>query len=268
MAKQFYYSMLDDGSLLKKLLNSEKNKEELWAEFVRRFSKLLLKVIWQFERDKDEVMEKYLWIFTRLADNDFSILRKFNYSQGKNIPKFSTWFVAVVRNLCIDAHRSVHGRKRFPKALLNLSEDDRKVFELYFWKGNSIEEIEHKMGQNHNDEHNFVTASIERIENLLHRSRDSIRLDNKGYITISTEEFSNEIAAQEEEFDELESLSESWLNMLPAQERLVLRLRFWEDLSVKEISKVMNIIPEQKIYAMIQKNLKQLRRLAERDYPK
>ncbi len=151
------------------MLNSGKNKEDLWAEFVRRFSKLLLKVIWQFEKDKDEVMEKYLWIFTKLADNNFSILRKFNHSSNRTPPKFSTWFVAVVRNLCVDAHRSVHGRRRFPKALLNLSAVDRKVFELYFWKGNSVEEIEYKMGQNHNDEHNFVKASLERIENLLSR---------------------------------------------------------------------------------------------------
>src|SRR3972149_6082881 len=95
MAKKFLYMLLDDLTLLKRLLGDQEKEEELWKEFLRRFTKLILKIIWQFEKDKDRVMDKYLWVCTKLAANNFFILKKFNEESKNKASKFTTWLVAV-----------------------------------------------------------------------------------------------------------------------------------------------------------------------------
>ena len=141
MYRKFLYSYISDNSLIKKLQGEDENSELLWHEFLNRFSKLILKVIWQFESDYDEVMEKYLQICTKLTNGNFSIIRKFKITGDTVSPKFSTWLVTVVRNLCVDLHRAKHGRKRIPKVISRLSETEQEIFRLYYWKGLSIEEI-------------------------------------------------------------------------------------------------------------------------------
>jgi DNA-directed RNA polymerase specialized sigma24 family protein len=260
MAKRIFYTLLDDLSLLRKLLNETDNREELWKEFLRRYTKLVLKIIWQFEKDKDRVMDKYLWICTKLAAGNFFILRKFDDEIKNKAPKFTTWLVAVVRNLCVDEHRSTFGRKRLPKALLKLSETDRKIFELYFWKSYSIDEIENYMSL----QRELINGALERIEESLKSSRESIYMNNKNTELISLDDVSlisenNSIDIS----DDLEVLTGQWISKLPEEEKIIVRLKFWEDLSAKDIAKILGYDNEQKIYAVLRNALKSLRKEAE-----
>ena len=268
MPKNIFYAFLNDLSLLRKLLQdglneqSGNNKEELWKEFLHRFTKLILKIIWQVEKDKDRVMDKYLWVCTKLAANNFYILRKFNEGSKDRTPKFTTWLVAVVRNLCIDEHRSTFGRKRLPKALLKLNDTDRKIFELYFRKSYSIDEIENTMSL----QEGIVNESLERIEELLKSSRESIYVVNKSTEFISLDDLkliSESTSA--DNLDSLEFLTEQWIVKLSEEEKIIVRLKFWEDLGVKDIAKILGYKSVQKVYAVLRNALKFLRKEAEGD---
>ncbi|MEK7250054.1 MAG: hypothetical protein AAB209_06480, partial [Bacteroidota bacterium] len=140
----FFYKLLDERSLLERLLNSQ-SPAEAWAEFLRRYSNLFFKVIWQHERNHDDAVEKYLFVCTKFAENDFAKLRKFQTDYGTRPAKLSTWLAAVTRNLCIDAHRAAHGRRRFPAALLRMTDFERNVFRLYYWEGCTDDEVINKL---------------------------------------------------------------------------------------------------------------------------
>jgi len=259
MAKQLFYTFLDDLSLLKKLLDDRKNKEELWAEFVRRFTKLILKIAWQYENDKEKVMDKYLWVLTKLSANDYAILCKFNNNSAKQTPKFTTWLVVVINNLCIDEHRSSHGRRRFPKALTQMIEKERKIFELYYWKNYSVEEISHTLSL----DLNVVGDILEKINETLTGHRNNAINVNKVEFTLLNEfNIPSDFNNNENEF---EILMEEWISKLTTEEQTVIRLRFWEDLSVKDIAQITGFNNEQKIYTLLRNALNTLRRESEAD---
>ena len=54
MVKNIRILLLNNSHLLRMLLDEKEDSDLSWKEFLRRFSKLILKVIWQLEKDKDE----------------------------------------------------------------------------------------------------------------------------------------------------------------------------------------------------------------------
>jgi len=254
MAKRLLYTSLDDFSLLRKLLSDKKNKEDLWKEFLRRFTKIIMKIAWQYESDRERVMDKYLWVLTKLADNSFAVLGKYNKHPDSKAPKFTTWLVAVISNLCIDEHRSKYGRKRYPKNLLRMSEEDRRVFRLYFWKGYTIEEIENILFISNST----VNEILERIEKAFNGPYE--RDKNITFVTYDELSHSVKNIVEEEDFA---LLIEQWILKLPPDEGTIVRLKFWEDLSVKDIASITGVENEQKVYALLRKALKSLRQESE-----
>jgi DNA-directed RNA polymerase specialized sigma24 family protein len=59
---------------------------------------------------------------------------------------------------------------------------------------------------------------------------------------------------------------ERWLSVLTDQERMIIRLRFWEGMKGSEIAEAMNISPEAKVYTLLQKGLAHLREQARATY--
>lgn len=251
MPPKFIYRLLDEKSLLERLLSLQSHAE-LWAEFLRRYSNLFFKVIWQHERDHGAAVEKYLYVCTKFAENDFARLRKFRTEYGPRAPKLSTWLVSVTRNLCVDAHRSTHGRRRYPAALLRMSEFERDVFRLCYWEGYSINEIQHMLETRHGSE--SVSDAMDRIDATIGErpttqgSPEFVQFDGDthgGHADEIPDVFSDD--------------NPEWLSVLEEQERLVVRLRFWEDMAAREIGKILNLQSEQKVYAIMHKALEKLR---------
>lgn len=265
MYKKFYYSFLSDTALIAKIQSGEESKEYLWQEFVNRYSKLILKIIWQYDNDHDEVMDKYLWICTKLSVNDFLILKKFKIGTPEKTPKFTTWLVAVVRNLCVDAHRAKHGRRRLPKALLKLPELDRKIFDLYYWKGLTIGEIDLQLNSTVNRTN--IPEALERIENSLGVSSDSIKQNIKSNEFVRIDEINLDMLPgvdAEKNFNHVQF--ERWIENLQTVEKLVVRLKFWEDLSAKEIAEQLELESEQRVYTILKSSIKKLRSIAVKEF--
>lgn len=254
---------MSDETILKHLLFDTERREIAWKQFLVAYSNLFLKIVWQFDKDRDSVMEKYLFVCQKFAANDFAILRKFRREYGSNPPKFSTWLAAVARNLCIDAHRSTHGRRHLPRAVVRLSPLERKVFRLSYWKGYSREEIQHLLGSEASS--SAVADALQRLDDALEGSRAQLP---KPHIRVP---FDEEAGAAEEistDDKEIAEWMERWLAELPPQERMILRLKFWEEMTAKEIARAMHLENEQRVYTILRSALQRLREKASRTFGK
>ena len=226
---------------------NEKNVGDAWAYFLNKYSKIILKVIRSYTNDYDEVMDKYLFVCKKLSENNFSILKKYNY-KDKRKAKLSTWLTVVVRNLCVDQFRNSHGRRRVPVSILNLNSTERKIFEYYFYNGLGIPEIS-RLFEPH--------KSIEEIENLIEEINKNI-VKGKIYSSnkVNTVEYSDNLVLDEMhvyekiESEEYKIIFARLIESLPTIEKFILKLRFWDDLSVKDISTIMNI-PSRRVYYIL-----------------
>lgn len=243
---------MDDLNFLRQLFLSA-SAEAAWKEFLRRYSNLFLKVIWQFDKNRDKVMDTYLYVCKRFADNEFEILRKFRMDYGKNPPKLSTWLGAVVRNMCIDYYRVEHGRRRYPRSILQLPDFERKVFELHFWRGHSVEEIEHQLGVRKSGS---VPRALQRVEKELTRPPLRQQADDT---FVPYDETTMVVDSSFSQQEELLDLVDGWLKTLEPRERLIVRLKFWENMKANEIASVLRIQGQQKVYSILRKALKKLK---------
>jgi DNA-directed RNA polymerase specialized sigma24 family protein len=255
---------MTDEDILRNLLSGTAPLDSSWEVFLRRFSNLILKVIWQFEKDHDEVMEKYLRVCNKLAEKNFATLRRYETRSPVKTARFSTWLAAVTRNLCIDAHRATHGRKELPRAVLQLEEFDREVFRLYYWKGYSLEEVEQRLANHDGATPASVMESLVRIESVVAGSAARVRQETLN-VRFDDEAFSLP-PDSEDDFKEMLEWLERWLNELEDQERMIIRLRFWEGMTGPEIAKAMRLSPEGRVYPLLQQSLGRLRQLATRTY--
>ncbi len=260
------YRLLSEQALLARLGADGPEVEAAWKEFLRRYSNLFLKIIWQFETDRDVVMDTYLFVCARLAANDRAIIRRFRHGAGTRSPKFSTWLYAVVRNLCVDAHRATHGRRRYPSAIARLSAFDQRLFALYYWESYTVEEIEHLMGNGTPPSVESVQQGLARIEAVLtqparHRHTQALHPNAVPY--------ADSIAATHAVLDGAEAPDEAevaqWLSTLTDEEQLVVRLRFWENMTGAEIADALGISPPHRVYSMLKKALRRLRQHTQRE---
>ena len=197
-------------------------------------------------------MERYLAVCSRLAENNFAIIRRYSRAR-ENPPTLATWLGAVVRNMCIDTYRAAHGRHRFPKALLGMSELDRRVFALYYWQGESPEEIQHHIG----DSAENIAGIMARIEQSLFRPL----IPSVGYdvTLVSFEDSLFNPPSNGDAMDEMVSGVEDLLDVLKTEEQLVVHMRFWEDMSMREIAELLELPSEHHAFSILRSALEKLR---------
>ena len=63
-------------------------------------------------------------------------------------------------------------------------------------------------------------------------------------------------------------MAEKWIAKLPEEEKIIIRLKFWENLSAREIADIVGLENEQKVYSMLRNIFKTLKKDAERDITK
>jgi len=105
-----------------------------WDLVAERYSRLILATIRHFVHDRDEVMDVFAAVCQALSENDLARLRRFVDEPGR--ARFSTWLVAVVRNLTIDWLRKRGGPRQHqtPAGLTSLQRD---IYTAVFLEGRS-----------------------------------------------------------------------------------------------------------------------------------
>ncbi len=105
--------------------------EAAWDLFVDRYRRLIFAAIRHYAEDYDDVMDVFARVCEGLREDDLRRLRAY-LDAPVHRARFSTWLVAVVRNLTIDWFRQRDGRQRLSAVAEGLAPLRRRIFELVF----------------------------------------------------------------------------------------------------------------------------------------
>jgi RNA polymerase sigma factor (sigma-70 family) len=101
----------DVPSELSALLDSTEGRarDDAWAAFVQRHSRLLLHAARSYGGDRDAIMDRYAYVLERLRADDFRRLRTWERDRRS---KLTTWLMVVAQRMSLDLHRQRYGRPR------------------------------------------------------------------------------------------------------------------------------------------------------------
>jgi len=241
--------MIDEpiGGLLERL--SSERADSAWTEFLKRFSPVIMHVVRRYESDQGRVMDCFLHACGELSNNGFRRLLRF---RPDGTARFQTWLAAVVSNLCVDWRRQQHGRFRPIQAVSRLPELDQLVYRYMYVRGMPREEClralearfpgltEQKLSEVNSRLFSLLTPR-QRWQ-LSTRVAEPLSLDDgppsdHDMTAFQAEEPGpgpDELAQTEQE----RSMLEAAMARLPAQQRLLLRLRYQQDLTLEEIARL------------------------------
>ena len=247
------------------------NPGEAWLDFLDLCGPVLYHVALIQTHREDAAADCYIYVCEKLADNDFKRLLKFDPGGDAS---FTTWLRVVARNLCFDWHRTRFGRHRPFKALGDLSPLESEVYKLRFTNGASRDETLQQISKTFPtvgaDE---VFAIEERLEKSLNARQRWIlssrrQVQNSVSAVTTTEEghpVAIEIADPNPNQEVLVVTAEERLQLrkavaaLPPDERLLLQLRFEQDLSLDEVARLCGLGDGQRVHRRISAVLKKLR---------
>lgn len=246
-------------------LNS-RDPEEAWDLFLAEYSTTILKVVRHVEQDSDLVPDCFQFVCEKLSANSFQRLRKFR-AEGAAV--FSTWLRAVVRNLCLDWRRKRFGRHRFFKSISRLSGLDQEVFRHLYERRVSLEEaLESLRSTFPNLTHTQLAESTARIDKeLTPRHR---RLLDAQLLHITGAPFGETNASQDVQdptpspeaqavFAQRSNALRRALGYLPQRDRLLIRLRFEQELTLEQIARLLDLGNPQRVERQIKAVLTKLR---------
>jgi len=231
-----------------------------WVEFLDRYSALIMYSAGQFVYQHDRVNACFLYVCEKLSDDGFCRLMKFNPA-GK--ARFRTWLGSVVFNLCVDWHRKEFGRATLLPAITTLPAFDQSVYHLVIEQGMDKETCFQMLRADFPDlTRELVAKAAGRIFTLMTpRQRWQLAIRNHGRLApmrngrrdsvdrLCDPGFTPEAEAQSRQ--ELDILQQA-ISQLPAGQRLLLRLRFQEGLSLKTIAKLQHLGDTNRAWRLIQ----------------
>jgi RNA polymerase sigma factor (sigma-70 family) len=238
----------DVDALLQRLASGEPTAA--WREFLARYSPLLRRIARRYALDRDLESECYEHVCAVLSDDRFRRLLAFR-PDGK--ARFDTWLGAVAVNACVDWRRRADGRPRPPACVSALPELDRAVFHCVYERGMSSQDCLEALlprfaGLNRQD----VAAANGRVYRLFTpRQRwqlgarfvsrhPAVARDGRDESQHSTPRDPDpdpspeeQVAAQQDQARLRRALAR-----LPPDERLLVRLRYEQELTLAEVARL------------------------------
>ncbi len=225
-----------------------------WKIFLDRYAERMLGQLRGLGFDRDEAMDRFVFVCERLARNRFARLRRVRAtgSRGELVP----WLRQVVKNAAIDWGWSQTGRRRLFQSVEGLGEIEQRVFQLHFWTGlGPAAMVERLRVEGHSE------ISIEQVFDALERVLERLDSGQKwrllsqlsrrrpaGPVGVGGSEigaFEPATNAPDPETELLRAeqarvLAEA-LSHLPARDRLMFRLRYDDALSLADIAAVVGL---------------------------
>lgn len=244
------------------------DSEATWTTFLTAYSQLIYGVIRKFTRDTDHLGDCFLFVCTKLSEKHYRRLRAF---QPNGRARFSTWLRAVVRNLCLDWHRSKFGRRQLFRFVKSRSVLDQEIFQAVFQRGLSAREVwvdlsRKGFGLRFSD----VEERVEELRGLM--SSRQLWLLTAGRVSIESLDSSEENSVAREVSDpnpdpemifilrETRRALENALARIDASDRLLLRLRYIEGLGLLEVAKLVGLRNAQTADRRIRDAIERLRK--------
>lgn len=243
--------------------------EEAWAEFLRRYSPIILQVVHTFERGSDELGDGYLFVCEQLSRDRFRRLRRFNPTGAARFP---TWLRVVVRNLCLDWRRKEFGRKRVFESIARLPGLEREVFHCVYKEGLTLHETYYWLRPR------FPSLTRQRLEESLARVCASLsprqlwllgfdRLATSSAVVATSAETADSGDSVPDHHPDPESLAvlnerraalARAMARLPAFDRLLIRFRYEEGLTLERMAEVAGLKNAQSVDRRIREILSRL----------
>lgn len=246
--------------------------QQAWAEFLRQYSSIIFETCQYSTSDEDQAADCFLFACEQLSRNSFRRLLRFRLGGSA---AFATWLRVVVRNLCLDWRRKEFGRPRLFRSIAQLSQLETEVYRCRYEKGLSLEDT-------------FVslrpafpaltleqlTAAERQINASLNSRQHWLRSTQKPQLQSMSQEASvgvieapandpadphpnQEFAlASREQEDQLRMA----LRKLSKPERLLIRLRFEQSLTLEEIARLAGLGDAQRVHRQITAILGKLRK--------
>lgn len=208
----------------------------------------------RYGMDADEADGFVSWVMVRILEDDVAVLRKF---AGRS--SLRTYLAVVVANLYRDHRIQRFGRWR-PSAAARRLGGTGVLLDAYLnRKGHPLEEAVQLLLSREDVEEDEATlrAYAARIPR---RERRTFTSDSLAQQLPSDEKADQPMLADEDEalFGDTRSALERALEALPDQDQVIVRMHYWEGLTLAAIARALGI--EQKpLYRRMEANLRRLR---------
>jgi RNA polymerase sigma factor (sigma-70 family) len=248
-----------------------RSPQEAWVRFLHAYAPLIHQAVRHFERDEDHVSECFLFVCEGLARDGYRRLRRF---KPGGPARFSTWLRAVVRNLCLDWHRKEFGRQRIFESLsmTDLSALDQEVFRYLYERDTSQEETFLLLAPR------FPGLTRAAIAESAERLIAKLSPRQRWLLSMRQPHVPVNMAPQDEGADTLEAIPDQGPNpessaildqmhtrlrrafwRLPQNERLLLQLRFEQELTLEQVAGLLELGDAQRADRRIREVLAGLR---------
>ena len=210
-----------------------------WAAFLETYSSFLHHIVRQFEADSNAAEDCFEFVCAKLSDDNFRRLKAF---QPDGPAKFRTWLTTVTANLCKDWRRSVYGRKRLPESVRRLPEFEQLIFACFYRHGMTHHECLHVLKSR------FPRLTLEQIGDANARLHSILSSNQRWQLSIARDEPQSSDSAADDvdtnddgpelhvQSDEERLRLEKAMVCLEPQQRLLLQLRYQQDLTLEEVA--------------------------------
>lgn len=208
---------------------------------------------------EDEAEEFRSWALFKLVDNDYRIL-----ASWQDRSSISTFLTVVLVNLMRDYRIQVWGKWRPSAAALRQGPEAVLLERLWARDSLPLDEAIERMRSEHAV--SLSRSELERIAASLRRSTERRRVSEEELLQIPTDGQveSRIVDGERARIEErLRELLAPLLRSLPAEDRLLLKLHYWDGLSIVDISRLLRR-PQRKLYTARDRCLRKLRRNLEK----
>jgi RNA polymerase sigma factor (sigma-70 family) len=220
-----------------------------WNEFLAQYSPLIKHVIRRHDTDEDRATECFAHVCGALSDDGFRRLRSF---RPDGPARFRTWLMAVVANLCVDWHRKAQGRVRPPLCVARLPQLDQQVYHCIYVRRMSRTHCLEALASRFPGLTEAAVAEINaRLFALLTpQQRWQLSLRPSAQMPVVSgagpedDDPPRQLATPDPGPDDLaeelqeQRLLQDALSRLPAEQRLLLRLRYEQGLTLAEVARL------------------------------
>ena len=266
MVKRPSKSELSGGELLSRLKSP--NRVEAWKQFLDAYSSLIVLIASRYERGGDQVNDCYLFICEKLCEHDFRRLQSY---KPEGSASFRSWLNVVIANLCIDWRRHSLGRERPFASIANLPQLEQMTFKYKFQRRMNLQACLERIQMHFPGlTEPQLASAIARVSTTLTSSQhwllssqqtETISLhpsktSGKGIDPVESQPGPEQTAEQAQHHEKLQCA----LDQLTPRQRLLIKLRYQQDLSLKEVARLMRIGDLFRARRQIQVALEELKR--------
>jgi len=238
-----------------------------WSDFLQTYAPYMLQIARLHERDDDRVSDCFLFVCQELSRRRFRRLRRY---RADGAASFGTWLRVVVRNLCLDWRRKQSGRPRIFHTLARLSSLDQEVFRCFYQDGLGPEETlatlrplfpglgPQRLAESRARVAEHLTPRQRWLAQARLRKTESIDGASNGPTVAAVRDPSPDpeaLAAQSELRERLNGA----LAGLSAKDRLLLRLRFEQSLTLEQVARLTGLTNAQQADRRIREVVQRLR---------